>query len=374
MTRLCVVSPGALGSKGGRVEISPKALEGLRSYARLWPGEVVFVARRATKDNTNLGFEWPVMRDLPLDVTITEDLGQDIRRLGRDTVTLLPSDPENAAVVDPLRSVLVADNPSRVRWEFVRTGSTPGRLAKARIGVGLARRARTVGAMIRAAAGIQCNGPLTYAAYVGLSRSAHQYFDTRVTASEVSSACARPPSHDDTLRLGFSGRWLAQKGPDVAVRVTNDLQARGFDVSLLMFGGGPMEDELRAMAKSAVEFVGPLTFHENWVPTVTAAVDVMVLPHKQPDSSSTYSESLACGAPVMAYGNRYWAAFQPQHHGGWATPPNDYASLLGRLEMVAADDSHISRARGCGLRWAQDHTFELEFAARIEHVRRAVDV
>lgn len=372
MTTLCVVSPGGLGSKAGRVEISPKALEGLRMYAQLWPGEVVFMARRASGSNPTLGFEWPAAEELPLQVTVTDDLEHDVRKLGRDAVLLVPSDPDNAVLVDPARTVLVADNPSRVRWDFVRTGSSPGRVAKARIGVGLARRARTVRAMVRSAAGVQCNGPLTFAAYAELSRCAHAYYDTRVTASEVARAHARRSSVADTLRLGFSGRWLAQKGPDVVVRAVDDLRARGFDVSLLMFGGGPMDEELRGMAKTTVEFVGPVDFHGKWVPSVTSAVDVMVLPHRQSDSSSTYAEAMACGAPVMAYGNRYWTAFHAEHRGGWVVPLNDHESLVRSLATVAADSGRVDEARRAGLRWAQEHTFEQEFAARIEHVRQAV--
>lgn len=375
MTTLCVVSPGALGADGDRLQVSPKAVEGLRAYAERWPGDVVFVARRSTQPTSTIGFEWPSRHDLPCDAIVADDVDAVMTGLGRDVVRLMPADPENKHLVGRAGTVLVVDYPVWVRWEFLRVGSSLGPVGKARIGLGLARRAATVRAMIRQAAGVQCNGPNSFEAYAGLSRSPHQFFDTRVTAAERLIAArdgAKEPS--DCLRLGFSGRWMQQKGPDTAVRVANDLRAQGMNVSLTMFGGGPMETTLRAAAGDAVEFAGPLAFHEEWVPRVTSAIDLMLLPHPQSDSASTYLESMSCGVPVMAYANGYWKNFHRSHGAGWTVPEGDVAAMTASVARLASDREGLVEARALGLRWAEHHTVEQEFDARVSHMRDAAGV
>ena len=228
--------------------------------------------------------------------------------------------------------------------------------------------------MARAAAGIQCNGPNSYAAYARWSQNAHQYFDTRVREEERSRAEQSPDMEPlKTLRIGFSGRWMQQKGPDTAVRVVNDLAAQGVDISLSMFGGGPMEADLRSIAGPAVELVGPLDFHDSWVPRITATIDVMLLPHPQSDSASTYLEAMSCGAPVVAYANKYWRDFHDMHHAGWTVPRDDSAALTSVIAELASDPDQIMAARGRGLAWAADHTFEKEFEARVHHIRVAAN-
>ena len=332
------------------------------------------MARRNARPDTSIGFEWPARHDLPLDVIVSDDMDAVVTGLGRDVATLLPADPENQHLVSRDGTVLVVDYPLWVRWEFVRTGTSPGPVGKARMGLGLARRARTVRAMVRHAAGIQCNGPNSFDAYAALSRSAHQFFDTRVTADERLAATGQgAKQHSDRLRLGFSGRWIQQKGPDTAVRVAKELSAQGMDVSLTMFGGGPMEATLRSDAGDAVELAGPLAFHEQWVPRVASTIDVMLLPHRQSDSASTYLESMSCGTPVVAYANGYWKDFHRMHGAGWVVPAGDEAGLTALVASLASDRAGVAEARARGLQWAEGHTLEKEFDARVHHLRAAID-
>ncbi|WP_165354272.1 glycosyltransferase [Nocardioides glacieisoli] len=365
---LCVISPGRLATtRDGRVQVDPKTAAGMERYATSWPGDVHFVARAGEVDERSQPFDWPRPQDLAFDVSFTDDTATTVRGIAPRTV-LAPLELENAELLGlGLPCALVSDYPLRVRWDNVRLDPRLSSVDRARTAVGLSRRGVLLRRMIRRADGLQCNGLDTYATYAGLSRSPLLYFDTRVTDAQVASAGAAAPPPADTLRLAFSGRWIEQKGVLDAVRVTKQLHDDGIPVRLSLLGGGPLEDQLCADPHPAVRVLGRLDFASQWVPFVRDEVDLMVLPHPQGDSASTFLESMSCGTPVAGYDNRYWRSLQAESGGGWlsAAASADLAELVGSL---AADLTEVARTRQAGLEFAAGHTFEREFDRRVQHL------
>lgn len=366
---LCVVSPGRLAVAGdGRVQVDPKTAAGMEQYAASWPGEVHFVARRGPLDARSQPFEWPHPEDLSFAVSVVDDVEQAVRAVA-PAVVLAPLELDNAPLLGlPGRCVLVCDYPLRVRWDNVRLDPRLGAADRLRTAVGLTRRAALLRRMIRRADGLQCNGPDTYDTYSRHSPNPLLYLDTRVTSEGVAAAVRSPLGDDPTLRLAFSGRWIEQKGVLDAVAVTERLHADGVRVHLTLLGGGPLEDRLRALDHPAVSVVGRLDFAEEWVPFVRDHVDVMVLPHPQGDSASTFLESMSCGTPVAGYDNRYWRSLHATSGGGWTTPVSDTDALATHLAGLADDRDEIARVRGAGLGFAAEHSFDLEFGRRIDHL------
>lgn len=366
---LCVVSPGRLAVAGdGRVQVDPKTAAGMEQYAASWPGDVHFVARRGPLDARSQPFEWPLPKDLSFAVSVVDDVAQAVRALAA-AVVLAPLELDNAPLLAlPGRCVLVCDYPLRVRWDNVRLDPRLGAVDRLRTGAGLTRRAALLRRMIRRADGLQCNGPDTYDTYSRHSPNPLLYLDTRVTSDDVATAVRTSPADDPTLRLAFSGRWIEQKGVLDAVTVTELLHADGVRVHLTLLGGGPLEDRLRALDHPAVSVTGRLDFATGWVPFVRDRVDVMVLPHPQGDSASTFLESMSCGTPVAGYDNRYWRSLHTSSGGGWTTPVLDTDALSSRLAALANDRAELARARLAGLSYAADHSFDLEFGRRIDHL------
>lgn len=366
---LCVVSPGRLAIAGdGRVQVDPKTAAGMEQYAASWPGEVHFVARRGPLDARSQPFEWPHPEDLSFAVSVVDDVEQAVRAVA-PAVVLAPLELDNAPLLAlPGRCALVCDYPLRVRWDNVRLDPRLGAADRLRTAVGLTRRAALLRRMIRRADGLQCNGPDTYDTYSRHSPNPLLYLDTRVTSDDVAAAVRSPLGDDPTLRLAFSGRWIEQKGVLDAVAVTERLHADGVRVHLTLLGGGPLEDRLRALDHPAVSVVGRLDFAEEWVPFVRDHVDVMVLPHPQGDSASTFLESMSCGTPVAGYDNRYWRSLHATSGGGWTTPVSDTDALATHLARLADDREEIARVRGAGLGFAASHSFDLEFGRRIDHL------
>ena len=366
---LCVLSPGRLAvTRDGRVQVDPKTAAGMEQYARSWPADVHFVARRGHLDERSQPFEWPRAEDLSFAVSVVDDVEESVRTLA-PAVVLAPLELENAPLLSlGTRCVLVCDYPLRVRWDNARMDPRMTSVDRLRTAAGLTRRAAAVRRLITRADGLQCNGPDTYATYARHSRSPLLYLDTRVTSDDVASARVAGTTTGTMLRLAFSGRWIEQKGVLDAVEVTERLHADGVPVHLTVLGGGPLESRLRALTHPAVSVLGRLDFASEWVPLVRDQVDVMVLPHPQGDSASTFLESMSCGAPVAGYANRYWRSLHRESRGGWTTPVSDTGSLAALIASLADDRKQIASVRQAGLDFAAAHSFDLEFQRRIEHL------
>ena len=369
---LCVVSPGRLAvTADGRVQVDPKTAAGMERYAASWPADVHLVARRGPLDERSQPFDWPRPADLRFGVSVVDDVEGTVRALA-PAVVLAPLELENASLLSlGAPCVLVCDYPLRVRWDNARLDPRLGTVDRLRTAAGLGRRAVEVRRMIRRAAGLQCNGPDTFATYARHSRNPLLYLDTRVTSDDVAAARSTDAATDTrtTLRLAFSGRWIAQKGVLDAVEVAERLHADGVPVHLSLLGGGLLEPTLRRHEGDVVSVMGRLDFATQWVPHVRDHVDVMVLPHPQGDSASTFLESMSCGTPVAGYDNRYWHALQSDSGGGWTTPVSDTRSLAALLASLADDRDRIARVRRAGLDFAAGHSFDLEFDRRVEHLR-----
>ena len=367
---LCVVSPGQLAATpDGHVQVDPKTAAGMRRYAAGWPGGVHFVARRGPLDERSQPFAWPRADELPFDVSIVDDVEAAVRGID-PAVVLAPLELENAPLLAlGARCVLVCDYPLRVRWENVRLDPRMAAVGRARSAVGLTRRAAVLRRLIAQADGLQCNGPDTYATYARHSSNPLLYLDTRVTSADVAIARTRALAPADRLRLAFSGRWIEQKGVLDAVAVTERLHAGGLPVHLTLLGGGPLEGRLREREHPAVTVVGRLDFATEWVPFVREQVDVMLLPHPQGDSASTFLESMSCGTPVAGYANRYWRSLHAASDGGWTTPVSRTDRLAELVASLAGDPTEVARARDAGLRYGAAHSFDLEFDRRTEHMR-----
>lgn len=370
---LCVVSPGLLAATpDGRVQVDPKTAAGMERYAASWDGGVHFVARRGPVDERSQPFDWPLVADLTFDVSVVDDVDVAVRGLD-PAVVLAPLELDNAPLLSlEAACVLVCDYPLRVRWDNARIDPRLGPAGRLRTAAGLARRGAVVRKMIREADGLQCNGPDTFSTYARHSRNALLYLDTRVTSEDVAAASAASPSRDSRLRLAFSGRWIEQKGILDAVAMTEQLHADDVPVHLTLLGGGPLEERLRGRSHPAVSVVGRLDFVSEWIPFVTNEVDVMVLPHPQGDSASTFLESMSCGVPVAGYANRYWRALHAESGGGWTTPVSDLRSLGALVASLAEDRDELVPARRAGLGYAAAHSFDLEFDRRIQHLRSVI--
>jgi glycosyltransferase involved in cell wall biosynthesis len=153
---------------------------------------------------------------------------------------------------------------------------------------------------------------------------------------------------DDCIVIGFCGRLIEEKGPDVLIRAAARLVAQHQPIKLLILGsdaqniilhGRPFEPTLRRLARELgiadrVNFLGGRHDVERWY----NAADLMTAPSLFSDSFGlVVAEALACGRPVIA--SRIGGI--PEIMSGpldeFLVPPNDIDALAVALHRLISD-------------------------------------
>ena len=369
---LAVVLPGTWALEGGRIALTDKMLEGLAVFHAQWPGRMVLALETAATSGHNIGLRSVPVADLPYEVCAAPTVVAAVRAARAD-VTLatltLPHRQVRRACSGAL--VLSAEMPPAERTRLTLAGVT-SRSGRARVRIGGTRVAVSLVTMAREADGVQCNGLPAYGFYRRFARRAMVYYDTRLDRASVPQGVR--PRESGPLRLGFSGRFMAAKGPEYAVHVADTLRRRGVDVELTMYGDGPMEPALRASAGPAVRFAGSLDFRSAWIPSVRDSVDLMVLPHVQGDPSGTYLESAGLGVPVVGFDNACLRTLVETAGIGWTVPMRDGDALADSVSDLHADPARVEEAGERGIAFMREHHFHAEFHARVRDLRDLVGV
>ncbi|MBC7171628.1 MAG: glycosyltransferase [Polyangiaceae bacterium] len=191
--------------------------------------------------------------------------------------------------------------------------------------------------------------------------------------SRVEAGYTRP------IRLVFSGRFHPMKGVDHLPAVAEALERRGVPFELHLFGGGELDEVIRARVSerglsSRVAFHGSVDFATELVPWLREHADLFVCCHRQGDPSCTYLETLACGVPIAGYANEAWRGMLREAPGiGVATPMNDVEALATAIARLAASPEALLEASINALGFAKKHLFESTFARRIAQLRRLAE-
>lgn len=363
----------------GRVELTRKIVDGLELMARHWPGDLVTVFAPRTAPDTNLDHEAFSREALPFRVVILEPSSPAVGDLIRDAALVqIGVDYRHVRIAREcrLRSVpyvMVAEYNLLTRLQIAAVEERKLARRARRMVWEISQEAQQRGC-ISDAAGLQCNGTPSYDAWSALCRSSLLYFDSRVLPTMLAREDdVKRRGSTSSLRLAYSGRLISMKGvqhlPDVAAR----LRERGVPFSMRIYGGGPLEPELRHRLmrmnlENAVTLEGTLPF-PALMERVRDDVDVFVCPHVQGDPSCTYIETMSCGVPIAGFDNEAWRGLRSRSEAGWLAPLGD-ARALG--DVVA--DLHdrraelVERARRA-VDFAREHTFDLTFARRGEHLR-----
>ncbi|MBX0301334.1 glycosyltransferase [Cryobacterium sp. 1639] len=371
--RLAVVIPGGQpNTSDGRVKIARKTVTGMVAYQERWPGEVVMVGRDAGEDgNVGLGGEWVRAEDLPFRLHVAGDLGEALAS-ARPDIVLAPHHPDFRAVFDAsVPAALTSEIPARDA-AIPPLEERPAPVARARIVAGAVRYEGQLRRMAKRAAGLQCNGWSAWEAYSRFSPDPLLFYDTRLTRAQVDEASLddRELLPDGRLRIAFSGRFVTGKGPIYAVRLHDELRARGVAHTMTLVGGGPLESVLRVAADGDVQFLAPMDFDTEWVRWARESVDVMVLPHIQGDPSGTYLESGGLGVPVLGFDNTALRNLVSRFDLGWAVPLRNVQALADIVQRLVADRGLLADRGERGRRFMQEHHFDAEFDRRIEHLVR----
>jgi alpha-1,6-mannosyltransferase len=113
--------------------------------------------------------------------------------------------------------------------------------------------------------------------------------------------------------LVHCGRLSPEKDPHLSIEATKNLLKMGFDVRLVIVGGGPLIEKMRKLAEDLpVSFTGYIA-NPAKIARMMAAADVAIAPGPLETFCLSAMESLSCGTPVVANSNSAVGEFLFEH-------------------------------------------------------------
>ncbi|MEO3972997.1 glycosyltransferase family 4 protein [Streptomyces sp. CAU 1734] len=215
-----------------------------------------------------------------------------------------------------------------------------------------------------------------------------EYTRSRIAAALTPEAAARmvqlPPGVDEKTfhpdsggaavreRLGLSdrpvvvcvSRLVPRKGQDTLIRAMPAILARVPETVLLIVGGGPYENDLRALARdtgvaAAVRFTGAVPWAE--LPAHYGAGDVFAMPCRTRRGGLdveglgiVYLEASATGLPVVAGDSGGAPDAVLDGETGWVVRGGSAADSVERIVALLEDPELRARMGERGRRWVEE--------------------
>jgi len=235
---------------------------------------------------------------------------------------------------------------------------------------------------IAMADGLQCNGTPTYEEYKGVNRNPLFFFDTRISEDMLATEADiemrnENRSQDMPLRLVFSGRLIKMKGADHLIEVARELKQLKVKFEMFISGVGELEEMMHQQIATnklsdCVKMLGVPDFKTEFFPFVKQNIDLFVCCHRQGDPSCSYIETMSCGVPIVGYANEAFQGIAEMSGAGWVMPMNQPKQMAKKIAELSHNREAIKSMSFKSLKFAQQHTFEKTFKARVEHMQQVI--
>jgi colanic acid/amylovoran biosynthesis glycosyltransferase len=235
---------------------------------------------------------------------------------------------------------------------------------------------------ISLASGLQCNGFPIYHEYQNINPNSMIFLDTRLTEKSLATDeqiedRTQGRSTQDVLRLAFSGRLNHMKGADHLLDVTQHLKRLGVNFHLYVSGAGVLEASMHQRIaaeglKENITMMGVPDFHAEFIPFVKENIDLFICCHRQGDPSCTYIETMACGVPIVGYGNEAFVGIVNASKAGWIVKLNDIQAMAEKIAALNQSRQEIKEMSHVSLHYARQHTFGKTFQARVTHMKQLI--
>ena len=357
----------------GNFVLTEKFLSGMGSYAERWPGKVTAMVEINSQPDSNLDHVEVKPGCYPFDVEAVPVGYVDFLNRARKAEIVMGG----PLGIEGVRQVEVTEYSLHTQLQIISAEvSGFARRWKRSIRTRMADwRERHVATRL---AGIQCNGIPTYNVFKQLNKNTIMFFDSRieisdlVTEEKLTQRAAEILS-GAPLRLAFTGRLKKMKGADHLPKIALELQKLGVPFRMDICGGGDCEQQIARCIQEynladQVHLRGVLQYREELIPLVQDNVDLFVCPHVQGDPSCTYLETMACGVPIVGYGNEAWEGMAPMSRAGWVTPVNDPRSLAAKIAELDRDRPALVEKAKAARAFAKQHLYEHTMDMRVQHL------
>jgi len=368
----------------GKVLLTGKFVDGMRSYAERWDGQVHAILPPGRGVTGNLDDVVVARDELPFSVDILPLSSPALRqRLLQAAVVMGQAHHEMAdlasfCAVHGVPYIFNCEYSLRTRLQITRM-EAPNPLRRLRRSLWELNQERLMRNTVRCATGVQCNGHPTYEAYSPIARDSMLYFDNRIEPDMVAAreeVGKKQQRHESKrLTLVYSGRLNRMKGAHYLVPLAQALVERGVDFDLHVCGDGELQPLIAAQIAAAglherVHLRGVLDFRSELLPFVSTNADLFVCCHPQGDPACTYMETFACGVPIVGFANEAFRGLQRESGAGWVTPLGDVRAMADAIAAIARERGRLREPALAALEFAGQHTFPREFDRRIEHLER----
>lgn len=149
---------------------------------------------------------------------------------------------------------------------------------------------------------------------------------------------------DDALVIGFVGRLVAQKAPDVLIRAFAGV-ARSVapHARLAMIGAGPLESEMRALATDLNVHDKIRWLGERDARTVLAGFDAFALASRKEGLPYVVLEAMMAGLPIVATSSAGVEILIEPGVNGTVVRPGDAPAFAAALAELASDPARLAR-------------------------------
>lgn len=368
-----------------QVLLTRKFLEATLKFVNLWPGSITVLMEETSDETDNIDKRIFNLNEFPFELkvcsfdTITPTqlknksslvlatLGYRQNHIGKICrLAGIPCIYISEYTLKTRQQIAAVENPNNFLRQFWRSRWEEVQEWKQRQAIAMAD-------------GLQCNGTPTYEAYRTLNRDPILFFDTRITEEMLATyddiekrSCNRD---NMPLRLVFSGRLNRMKGADHLLDVAQELQQLGISFELFISGAGELEASMHDRIAEdglgdCVKMMGVPDFNTVFFPFVKENADLFICCHRQGDPSCTYIETMSCGVPIVGYANEAFAGMVEQSKSGWLVEMNQPKMLAKKVAELSRNRDEIKKMSFKSLDFAQVHTFDQTFGARVLHMKR----
>lgn len=228
----------------------------------------------------------------------------------------------------------------------------------------------------RAALGL-FHGKETFDTYAPYCRQPQLVHDIHIKAAEhipVTELAAKQDSAGQgPLRIVYSGRASAMKGPQDWVAVLAALDGAQVDFQATWLGDGPELADMQARVAQAglekrVDFAGFVRDRAAVFKHLREA-HVFLFCHKTPESPRCLIEALVSGTPIVGYDSAYPADLIAAHGGGHLVPLGDVPALSAAVAELAQDRKRLGDMIGRAFLDGQGYTDDAVFRHRCDVIK-----
>jgi glycosyltransferase involved in cell wall biosynthesis/predicted metal-dependent phosphoesterase TrpH len=185
------------------------------------------------------------------------------------------------------------------------------------------------------------------------------------------SPARRVAREDDRVTVLYAGRLTREKGADLLADAFLAARAREPRLHLLLAGGGPEEEALRARLGGSATFLGWL--EGDALATAYASADLFVFCSETDTFGQVILEAQASGLPVVAVAAGGPAELITDGRSGVLCPPR-VADVAGTLASLAGSRAARERLARGGLAAVRDRTWEASLGRLAAGWRSALGV